>query len=79
MWLVAHRHTQMARELFTRQAAVSSAAESALGHSPKETFNVEVVGELVAEFQKMEERHSWLEQPTTGIYDMLLGPPPYQS
>jgi hypothetical protein len=37
---------------------------------------MEVVGELVAEFQKLEKQCSWLEQPTVRIYDLLLGPPP---
>jgi hypothetical protein len=43
-------HTEMARELTVLREAVSSTAELALGHSPNETFRVEVVGELVAEF-----------------------------
>jgi hypothetical protein len=33
------------------------------------------VGELVAEFQKLEEWHSLLERPNKRIYDLLLGPP----
>jgi hypothetical protein len=51
----------MSRELAALWAAVSSAAESALARSPDEIFRVEVVGELVAGFQKLEERCSWLE------------------
>jgi hypothetical protein len=32
--------------------------------------------ELVTKFQKLEERHSWLERPTVRICDLLLRPPP---
>jgi hypothetical protein len=60
----AHHHTKMAGELATLRAAVSSAVESVLGRSPDEAFRVEVVGELVAKFQRLEERHkvepAWL-------------------
>jgi uncharacterized protein CbrC (UPF0167 family) len=48
----------------------------ALGHSPNDTFRVEVVGELIAEFQKLEERCSQFEWPATRICDLLLGTPP---
>jgi hypothetical protein len=40
---------------------------------------VEVVGELAAEFQTMEEQRSRLERPTVRIYDLLLGPPSSQA
>jgi hypothetical protein len=53
-----------------------SATKSALGRSPNEIFSVEVVGELVAEFQRVEERRSWL---ATRIYNLLIGPPPGQA
>jgi hypothetical protein len=46
-------HTEMARDLATLRAVVSSAAESALGCSPNDTFCVEVVGELVVKFYKL--------------------------
>jgi hypothetical protein len=46
------------------------------GRSPNDTFRVEVVGELVAEFQKLEEQRPWLERPATRICDLLLGLPP---
>jgi hypothetical protein len=55
MWLVALLHIEMAGELATIQVAVSSIMKSALGRSPNEIFCMEVVGELVAEFQRMEE------------------------
>jgi hypothetical protein len=48
----------MARELATLQTVVSSAMEFVLGCPPNETFQVEVVDELVAKFQKLEERRS---------------------
>jgi hypothetical protein len=54
----ALHHTKMARELATLQVAVSSAIESMLGRSPDGTFSVEVVGELAAKFQRLEERRS---------------------
>jgi hypothetical protein len=37
---------------------VSFATESTLGRSPNEIFHMEAVGELVAEFQRPEERRS---------------------
>jgi hypothetical protein len=40
---------------------VPSTVEFTLGHSPDETFRVELVDELVAEFQKPEELALWLE------------------
>jgi hypothetical protein len=76
MRLAALCHTEMVRELAVLWAAVSSAAESTLGCSPNEIFHVKVVGELIAEFQRLEERRSWLEWPVARICDLLLGPPP---
>jgi hypothetical protein len=43
---------------------------------PIDTFQVEVVGELVAEFQMLVERRSRLERPSARICDLLLGLPP---
>jgi hypothetical protein len=79
MWITALRHTEMAEELNVLQTAVSSAVEFALGRSPDETFQVEVVDELVAEFRKLEERRSRFEWPGMRIYDLLLGPPSGQA
>jgi hypothetical protein len=56
MWIAALHHTKMVEELAVLWAAVSSTVELALGRSPVETFRVEVVGELVDEFGKLEER-----------------------
>jgi hypothetical protein len=75
MWIVALHHIKMVGELAMLWAAVSSVVEVTLGHSPNETFRVEVLGELVAKFQRLEERCSCLEQPGMRIYDLLLGPP----
>jgi hypothetical protein len=47
-----------------------------LGCSPNDTFRLEVVGELVVKFRRLEEWHSWLELPITRICDLLLGPLP---
>jgi hypothetical protein len=75
MRLADLHHTEMARELAVLWAVVSSTIESVLGQSPSDTFHMEVVGKLAAEFQKMEERWSWLERPVVRICDLLLGPP----
>jgi hypothetical protein len=75
MRLLALCHTEMAGELAALRAAVSSATKSVLGHSPSVTFHMEVVDELTAEFQKMEDPCSWLERPITRIYNLLLGTP----
>jgi hypothetical protein len=50
----------MAGELAVLWEAVFSTMEFTVGHLPDETFYVEVVDELVAEFQKLEERHTCL-------------------
>jgi hypothetical protein len=69
------RHIEMAEELVVLQVAVSSVVESALGHSPNEILHVEVVGEFVAGFRKLEDWRSRLQQPATMIYNLLLAPP----
>jgi hypothetical protein len=76
MRIAALCRTEMAGKLVVLQATVSSTTELALGRSPDETFRVEVVGELVAEFQKLEEQCSRLERHGTSICDLLLGSPP---
>jgi hypothetical protein len=73
--LAALHHTEMAEELVVPQVVVSSTVELVLGRSPSDNFHVEVVGELAIEFQKMEERRSWLERPATRICDLLHGTP----
>jgi hypothetical protein len=78
MWIMALHHTEMARELVALRVALSSTVELVLGRSLEETFQVEVVHELVAEFWKLEERCSRLEWPGARIYDLVLGPPPSQ-
>jgi hypothetical protein len=50
MQIVALHHTEMSGEVVVLWEAVSSTMESVLGHSPSDTFRVEVVGELAAEF-----------------------------
>jgi hypothetical protein len=75
MPITALCHIEMAGELVTLRTVVSSIVEFMLGHLPDETFQVEVVDELVAEFRKLEERRSRLERPGVRIYDLLLGPP----
>jgi hypothetical protein len=46
-----------------------------LRHSPDETFQVEVMDELVAKFRRLAELWSLLEQTGTRICDLLLGLP----
>jgi hypothetical protein len=75
-WLAALHHTEMAGELATlRGGGGSSVTESVLGHSPNNTFYMEVVSKQVAKFYKLEEWRSWLQRPTTRICHLLLGPP----
>jgi hypothetical protein len=79
MRLAAFHHTEMARELAMPRAAVSSVMEFTLGHSPNETFWVEVLDELIAKFQWQEERCSCLERPGAWACDMILGMPSGQA
>jgi hypothetical protein len=58
MRLAALRHTEMTGKLAALRPAASFAAELVIGCSPNDTFHVVVAGQLVAEFQKLEERHS---------------------
>jgi hypothetical protein len=46
-----------------------------LWRSPNDTFRVEVVGELVAKYQKLEECCAWLERSVARMCDLLLGLP----
>jgi hypothetical protein len=75
MRIAALRHTEMAKQLAVLRSAVSSVVEFMLRRSLNETFHVEVVDELVAEFQKLEEWRSWLERSGLRIWDLLLGSP----
>jgi hypothetical protein len=52
MRLAALRHTEMVGVVAVLRAAVSTATELVLGRSPNNTFRMEVVDELPAEFQK---------------------------
>jgi hypothetical protein len=54
---------------------VSSIVDFMLGHSPTETFQAEVMDELVVEFQRQEEWHSHLERPNARVSDLILGMP----
>jgi hypothetical protein len=69
----------MARELAALWVVVSSAVDSELGCSPNGTLCVDIMGELVTEFQKLEEQTSRLERLVVRINDLLLGPPPGQA
>jgi hypothetical protein len=79
MWLATLSHTEMAGELATFWTPMSSTVESVLERSPRKTARAEVVGELAAEFQKVERRLLKLEQLAARICDILLGPPPDRS
>jgi hypothetical protein len=58
MQLATLRHTEMVEQFVTFQALLTSAAVSMLGCSPSDTSRVELVGELVTKFQKVEGRRS---------------------
>jgi hypothetical protein len=48
--------------------------EFVLGRSPNEIFWVEIAEVLVAKFRRLEELCSRLEQPSSRICDLHLGP-----
>jgi hypothetical protein len=75
----AIRHIEMARELAALRATVTSTVELVLGHLSDETFWVEIMDELVAQFRKLVVLCSRLEWPSARIYDLLLGLPPDQA
>jgi hypothetical protein len=76
MQLATVCHTKMDGEHAALRVWVSFAVKSVLGRSLRDIFRVEVMGELAAKFQKMEDRCSWLQWPITRVCDLLLGPPP---
>jgi hypothetical protein len=71
--LAALLHSKMAKELAMLRAMVSSTMESVHGRSPNDAFRVEVVGELAAEFQKIEDRRSRLSSLPLGSVTSSLG------
>jgi hypothetical protein len=73
--LAKNCHPKVVGELATLRAVVSFVAELVLGNSPDETFWVEVMDELVAEFRRLEELCLRLERRGTRICDLLLGLP----
>jgi hypothetical protein len=79
MWATTLRHAMVIRELAARQAVVTSAMERVLRRSPDETSRVDVMNELTAKIQKLEELCSWLKGLGVRIYDLLLGPLPGQA
>jgi hypothetical protein len=60
-------HTEMAGELNAFGVVMSSAMESVLRCSPSDTAHIELVGELVTEFCKVEGRCLRLEWPAARI------------
>jgi IMP dehydrogenase/GMP reductase len=44
-----------------------------LGHSPTEAFQVDVVGEMLTEFQEQAGRRLRLDNSSMRIYDLILG------
>jgi hypothetical protein len=58
MRLATLRHTEMVSELAVFRVVVSSATELVLGHSPGATAHAKVVGDLIAEFQKVDGQRS---------------------
>jgi hypothetical protein len=76
MRATALRHTGVVEEFTMLQATVSTTAELVLGRSLDETSRVEIMNELIAKFQKLEELCSRLEGHGKRICRLLLGPPP---
>jgi hypothetical protein len=74
--IAALHHTEKAGELAALRAEMFSTVELVLGRSLDETFQVEIVGKLVAEFRKLKEQCSCLVRPGMRICDLLLGMPP---
>jgi hypothetical protein len=79
MRIATLHHIERAGDLAMLRAAVVMTMELVLGCSPSDTFLMVVVSELAAEFQKAEDRCSWLEWPTMRICDLLLEPLPGQA
>jgi hypothetical protein len=65
----------MTGELIVLWVAVSSTVESIFGCLPGETFRMQVMGEVVAKFQRLEELCLRPGQLGTRICDLLLDPP----
>jgi hypothetical protein len=65
-------HTKMVVRLGALWAAVSSAAQSMLGHSPTEAFQAYIVGEMLAKFREQVEQCLYLENSSTRVYDLVL-------
>jgi hypothetical protein len=52
---------------------MSLAAQCSLGRSPTESFQVDVVGDMLAKFQEQEERCLCLENSGMRVCDLILG------
>jgi hypothetical protein len=68
-------HTEMVEQFIMLRAAVSTAMECMLRCSPTEALWVDIVDELVAEFQKQEQQCLCLEKSGVRVCDLILGPP----
>jgi hypothetical protein len=67
-------HAVVVRELTMLQATVSSATELVLGRLLGEASRVEVMNELIAKFQELEELCSRRQGPSARFSNLLLGP-----
>jgi hypothetical protein len=79
MQAAALNYAGAVRELITLRAAMSSATELVLGRSPGETSRVEVMNELTAKFQELEELSSRPNGSRARIYSLILVPSPSQA
>jgi hypothetical protein len=52
---------------------MSLAAQCSLGHSPTESFQVDVVGDMLAKFQEQEERCLRLKNSGMRVCNLILG------
>jgi hypothetical protein len=68
-------HTEMAGQLATLWAAVSSTAQTVLRRSRTKAFWVNVVEGMIAEFQEQAKRHLCLKNSSMRICNVILGTP----
>jgi hypothetical protein len=66
-------HTKMAMQLAALWVAMSLAAQSVLGRSSTEAFQVDVVGKMLAKFREQEERCLRLVDSVSRVCIRILG------
>jgi hypothetical protein len=74
MRFAAACHTEMAMQLAVLRAAVSSATQPVLGRLPTEAFQADVMGVMLAHFWEQVERCLRLENSSSRVCNLTLGP-----